>query len=85
MDPSKIIELIKACNEGDSIIWDEPNGEVYKIKVEKKYPKDWTPSKEQLKTLKKERKELADKRLKRNKESAKKVRAALSRLRSRNC
>lgn len=85
MDGNKLIEMIKVCNEGDSIVWDEANGEVYKIKVEKKYPKDWTPTKEQLKTLKKERKELADKRLKRNKESAKKARAALNRLRSRNC
>ena len=45
MESDKIIELIKACNEGDTIVWDEPNGEVYKIKVEKKYPKDWKPRK----------------------------------------
>lgn len=44
MEPSKIIELIKSCNEGDSIVWDEPNGEVYKITVDKKYPIGWEPS-----------------------------------------
>ncbi len=43
MNPNQIIELIKACDEGDIIIWDEPNGEVYKIKVMKKYPKGWKP------------------------------------------
>lgn len=45
MDPSKIIELIKSCREGDSIMWDEKNGEVYKIKLEKKYPAGWRPPK----------------------------------------
>lgn len=44
ISPDKIVELIKACREGDSIVWDEPNGEVYKIKVEKKYPIGWTPT-----------------------------------------
>ena len=43
MKDSKIIEIIKACNEGDSIVWDEPNGEVFKINVEKKYPAGWEP------------------------------------------
>lgn len=43
MDGNKLIEMIKVCKEGDSIVWDEDNGEVYKIKVEKKYPKGWTP------------------------------------------
>ena len=46
MESHKIIELIKACKEGDSIVWDEANGEVYKIKVEKKYPKGWKPKNE---------------------------------------
>ncbi len=45
----KVLELIRACNEGDTIVWDEPNGEVYKIKVEKKYPKGWTPETEKTK------------------------------------
>ncbi len=45
----KVLELIRACNEGDTIVWDEPNGEVYKIKVEKKYPKGWTPKTEKTK------------------------------------
>lgn len=44
MEDSKIIKLLKACREGDSIVWDEPNGEVYKIELKKKYPKDWKPS-----------------------------------------
>ncbi len=39
----KVIELLKQCKEGDSIVWDEPSGEVYKIKLEKKYPKGWKP------------------------------------------
>ena len=43
MDGEKVLELIRACKEGDSIVWDEANGEVYKIKVEKKYPKGWKP------------------------------------------
>lgn len=38
-----IKDLIKSCKEGDTIVWDEPNGEVYKIKLEKKYPKGWKP------------------------------------------
>jgi len=43
MKDKKIVELLKACNEGDFIVWDEPNGEVFKIKLEKKYPKGWKP------------------------------------------
>jgi len=42
----KILELIRNCKEGNTIVWDEPNGEVYKIKLEKKYPKGWKPTKE---------------------------------------
>ena len=42
----RALELLRNCKEGDSIIWDEPNGEVYKIKLEKKYPKGWKPKKE---------------------------------------
>ena len=45
MDDYKIIELIKICKEGDKICWVEPNGEVFVIKIEKKYPKDWEPPK----------------------------------------
>ncbi len=41
MEVEKILELLRICKEGDSIIWDEPNGEVYKIKLERKYPKGW--------------------------------------------
>ncbi len=37
----KLLQLIRACKEGDTIVFDEPNGKVYKIKVEKKYPKNW--------------------------------------------
>ena len=43
MDANKLLELIKSCKEGDTIVWDEPNGEVYKIKLEKKYPPGWNP------------------------------------------
>lgn len=46
MDEENILELIRNCKEGDTIVWDEPNGEVYKIKLEKKYPKGWKPSKD---------------------------------------
>ena len=49
VSPNKIFELIKACREGDSILWDEPNGEVYRIKIEKKYPKGWKPTGEDKK------------------------------------
>jgi len=45
MEAQEVIDLIKACNEGDTIIWDQANGEVYKIKVMKKYPKGWKPRK----------------------------------------
>ena len=44
MEDHKIIELLKACKEGDTIVWDEPNGEVYKIELKKKYPVGWKPS-----------------------------------------
>ena len=43
MDGEKVLELIRACKEGDTIVWDEENGEVYKIKLEKKYPAGWKP------------------------------------------
>lgn len=45
MDGEKLLELIRNCKEGDTIVRDEPNGEVYKIKLEKKYPKGWKPKK----------------------------------------
>ncbi len=44
-NPDKILELIKVCKEGDCIVWDEPNGEVFKIKLEKKYPANWSQQK----------------------------------------
>ncbi len=40
---SRIVDLIKLCKEGDTIVWDEANGKVYKIKLEKLYPKNWKP------------------------------------------
>ncbi len=39
IDGEKVLELLRNCKEGDTIVWDEANGEVYKIKLEKKYPK----------------------------------------------
>ncbi len=45
MNPDKIVELIKLSNEGDEIVWDEPNGEVYVIKLKARYHPDWCPPK----------------------------------------
>lgn len=44
----QILEILRNCKEGDTIVWDEPNGEVYKIKLEKKYPKGWTSEKKEM-------------------------------------
>jgi len=40
MNGKKLLEMVKVLREGDSIVWDEPTGEVFKIKLEKKYKKE---------------------------------------------
>ncbi len=47
MNGKRFIEMLRACKEGDSIVWDEINGEVFKITLEKKYPKNWKPTKDE--------------------------------------
>ena len=53
---NNIIEIIKQLKEGDTIVWDEPSGEVFKIKLEKRYPAGWTPEKDAVKESRGEKK-----------------------------
>ena len=44
MDGDKLLAILRNCNEGDCVVYDEEGGEVFKIKLEKKYPKNWKPN-----------------------------------------
>lgn len=41
----KIVEVLKYCMVGDTIVFSDSNGYVFKIKLEALYPPNWHPPK----------------------------------------